>query len=166
MSGKVTDHGVRQPRITPVPSFVKKNDARGFTLIELMVVLVILGVLASLIVPRIMSRPEEARRIKARVDIQSLETALKLYNLDSGDYPTTEQGLQALIDPPATGMLPTKWRDGGYLEKRKLPKDPWGNDYIYLSPGTQGDFDLISYGADGELGGEGKDVDIVNWELE
>jgi general secretion pathway protein G len=144
----------------------KKFDARGFTLIELMVVLVILGVLASLIVPRIMSRPEEARRIKARVDIQSLETALKLYSLDSGDYPTTEQGLQALIEPPAVGVLPTKWRDGGYLEKRKLPKDPWGNDYIYLSPGTQGDFDLISYGADGELGGEGKDEDVVNWELE
>ena len=144
----------------------KKFDARGFTLIELMVVLVILGVLASLIVPRIMSRPEEARRIKARVDIQSLETALKLYSLDSGDYPTTEQGLQALIEPPSAGTLPKKWRDGGYLEKRKIPQDPWGNDYIYLSPGTQGDFDLISYGADGELGGEGKDVDIVNWELE
>jgi general secretion pathway protein G len=145
---------------------VRKFDARGFTLIELMVVLVILGVLASLIVPRIMSRPEEARRIKARVDIQSLETALKLYNLDNGDYPTTEQGLQALIEPPSTGTLSKKWRDGGYLEKRKIPQDPWGNDYIYLSPGTQGDFDLISYGADGELGGEGKDVDIVNWELE
>ncbi len=144
----------------------KKLDARGFTLIELMVVLVILGVLASLIVPRIMSRPEEARRIKARVDIQSLETALKLYNLDTGDYPTTEQGLQALIEPPSVGVLATKWRDGGYLEKRKIPKDPWGNDYIYLSPGTQGDFDLISYGADGELGGEGKDEDVVNWELE
>jgi general secretion pathway protein G len=144
----------------------KKFDARGFTLIELMVVLVILGVLASLIVPRIMSRPEEARRIKARVDIQSLETALKLYNLDTGDYPTTEQGLQALIEPPGTGVLPTKWRDGGYLEKRKIPQDPWGNDYIYLSPGTQGDFDLISYGADGELGGEGKDEDVANWELE
>ena len=146
--------------------YVRKFDARGFTLIELMVVLVILGVLASLIVPRIMSRPEEARRIKARVDIQSLETALKLYNLDNGDYPTTEQGLQALIEPPSTGTLSKKWRDGGYLEKRKIPQDPWGNDYIYLSPGTQGDFDLISYGADGELGGEGKDVDIVNWELE
>ena len=91
----------------------KKLDAHGFTLIELMVVLVILGVLASLIVPRIMSRPEEARRIKARVDIQSLETALKLYNLDNGDYPTTEQGLQALVEPPTTGTLPKNWREGG-----------------------------------------------------
>lgn len=144
----------------------KKFDAHGFTLIELMVVLVILGVLASLIVPRIMGRPEEARRIKARVDIQSLETAVKLYNLDNGDYPTTEQGLQALIEPPATGTLPKNWREGGYLEKGKLPVDPWGNEYIYLSPGSHGDFDIISYGADGEAGGEGKDADVVSWELE
>ena len=144
----------------------KKLDAHGFTLIELMVVLVILGVLASLIVPRIMSRPEEARRIKARVDIQSLETALKLYNLDNGDYPTTEQGLQALVEPPATGTLPKNWREGGYLEKGKIPEDPWGNEYVYLSPGSHGDFDLISYGADGEAGGEGKNADVVSWELE
>lgn len=146
--------------------FGKKLDAQGFTLIELMVVLVILGVLASLIVPRIMSRPEEARRIKARVDIQSLETALKLYNLDNGDYPTTEQGLQALVEPPATGTLPKNWREGGYLEKGKIPEDPWGNEYIYLSPGSHGDFDLISYGADGEAGGEGKNADVVSWELD
>jgi len=146
--------------------FAKKLDTQGFTLIELMVVLVILGVLASLIVPRIMSRPEEARRIKARVDIQSLETALKLYNLDNGDYPTTEQGLQALIEPPATGILPKNWREGGYLEKGKVPEDPWDNDYVYLSPGSHGDFDLMSYGADGEAGGEGKDADVVSWELE
>lgn len=144
----------------------KKFDAHGFTLIELMVVLVILGVLASLIVPRIMGRPEEARRIKARVDIQSLETAVKLYNLDNGDYPTTEQGLQALLEPPATGTLPKNWREGGYLEKGKIPEDPWGNEYIYLSPGSHGDFDIISYGADGEAGGEGKDADVVSWELE
>ena len=144
----------------------KKLDAHGFTLIELMVVLVILGVLASLIVPRIMSRPEEARRIKARVDIQSLETALKLYNLDNGDYPTTEQGLQALVEPPTTGTLPKNWREGGYLEKGKIPEDPWGNEYVYLSPGSHGDFDLISYGADGEAGGEGKNADVVSWELE
>ena len=144
----------------------KKLDAHGFTLIELMVVLVILGVLASLIVPRIMSRPEEARRIKARVDIQSLETAVKLYNLDNGNYPTTEQGLQALIEPPATGTLPKNWREGGYLEKGKIPEDPWGNEYVYLSPGSHGDFDIISYGSDGEAGGEGKDADVVSWELE
>lgn len=145
---------------------LKRIGHHGFTLIELMVVLVILGVLASLIVPRIMGRPEEARRIKARVDIQSLETALKLYNLDNGVYPTTEQGLQALVEPPSVGVLPKKWRDGGYLEKGKVPEDPWGNDYVYLSPGSHGDFDLISYGADGEAGGEGKDEDVVNWEIE
>jgi general secretion pathway protein G len=145
---------------------VKRIGHQGFTLIELMVVLVILGVLASLIVPRIMGRPEEARRIKARVDIQSLETALKLYNLDNGVYPSTEQGLQALVELPSAGVLPKNWRDGGYLEKGKVPEDPWGNEYIYLSPGSHGDFDLISYGADGESGGEGKDEDVVNWELE
>ena len=144
----------------------RKLSTQGFTLIELMVVLVILGVLASLIVPRIMGRPEEARRIKARIDIQSLETALKLYNLDNGDYPTTEQGLQALLEPPSTGVLPKKWREGGYLEKGKIQEDPWGNEYIYLSPGSQGDFDLISYGSDGEPGGEGKDEDVSNWDLE
>lgn len=144
----------------------RKLSTQGFTLIELMVVLVILGVLASLIVPRIMGRPEEARRIKAQIDIQSLETALKLYSLDNGDYPTTEQGLQALIEPPATGVIPKQWRQGGYLEKGKIPEDPWGNEYIYLSPGSYGDFDLLSYGADGELGGEGKDKDVSNWDLE
>lgn len=141
-------------------------NVRGFTLIELMVVLVILGVLATLIIPRIMGRPEEARRIKARVDIQSLETALKLYSLDNGAYPSTEQGLQALVEAPSTGVLPKAWRDGGYLEKGKVPKDPWGNEYIYLSPGNHGDFDLVSYGADGEPGGEGKDGDVANWDLE
>jgi general secretion pathway protein G len=144
----------------------KKMNIRGFTLIELMVVLVILGVLATLIIPRIMGRPEEARRIKARVDIQSLETALKLYSLDNGAYPSTEQGLQALVQAPSTGTLPKAWRDGGYLEKGKVPKDPWGNEYIYLSPGNHGEFDLVSYGADGEPGGEGKDEDVANWDLE
>lgn len=144
----------------------KKMNISGFTLIELMVVLVILGVLATLIIPRIMGRPEEARRIKARVDIQSLETALKLYSLDNGAYPSTEQGLQALVEAPSTGTLPKAWRDGGYLEKGKVPKDPWGNEYIYLSPGNHGEFDLVSYGADGEPGGEGKDEDVANWDLE
>ncbi len=143
-----------------------QSNIKGFTLIELMVVLVILGVLAGLIAPRIMGRPEEARRMKAKVQIQSLETALKMYNLDNGIYPSTEQGLEALVEQPTSGKLPKAWRDGGYLEKGKLPKDPWGGDYIYLSPGSHGSFDLVSYGPDGELGGDGKDSDINNWELE
>jgi general secretion pathway protein G len=142
------------------------TDRRGFTLIELMVVLVILGVLAGLIVPRIMNRPEEARRTKAKVQIQSLETALKLYNIDNGNYPTTEQGLQALVEAPSSGTLPSHWREGGYLEKGKVPKDPWGNDYVYLCPGLYGDFDITSYGADGAPGGEGKNEDINSWEIE
>ncbi len=139
---------------------------KGFTLIELMVVIVILGILAGLIIPRIMGRPEEARRMKAKVQIESIETALKLYKLDSGAYPTTEQGLQALIEPPTVGVLPKNWREGGYLEKGKVPADPWGNDYIYLSPGMHGYFDLTSYGPDGQPGGDGEDKDVNNWDLE
>ena len=113
-----------------------------------------------------MGRPDEARRMKAKVQIQSLETALQLYKLDTGNYPTTEQGLQALVEAPATGELAKSWREGGYLEKGQVPKDPWGNEYIYLSPGTRADFDIISYGADGVAGGEGKNEDINNWDLE
>ena len=105
---------------------------RGFTLIEIMVVMVILGILAGLIIPRIMGRPEEARRTKAQIQIESIETALKLYKLDNGSYPTTEQGLQALVEPPSVGKLASAWREGGYLEKGKVPKDPWGNEYVYL----------------------------------
>jgi general secretion pathway protein G len=149
-----------------MPTPVKRHNNAGFTLIELMVVMVILAILAGLIVPRIMGRPEEARRTKAAIQIQSLETALKLYNLDNGDYPTTEQGLQALVEAPSVGKLPTKWRQGGYLEKGRVPKDPWGNDFIYLQPGIQGDYDIISYGADGQQGGEGKDADLSNWDIE
>jgi len=146
---------------------MKRNlNNLGFTLIELMVVIVILGILAGLIVPRIMSRPEEAREAKARIQIESLETTLKLYRLDNGSYPSTEQGLQALTEPPEVGNLPGKWREGGYLEKGKVPKDPWGNEYIYLCPGMHNDFDLISYGADGEPDGEGKNSDITSWDIE
>ncbi len=141
------------------------TSSHGFTLIELMVVMVILGILAGLIVPRIMDRPEEARRTKAAVDIQALEQALKLYKLDNGRYPTTDQGLQALVDPPSVGKLAKKWRNGGYLDKSRVPKDPWDNDFVYIAPGLHGDFDLMSYGPDGEPGGEGIDADINNWEL-
>jgi len=143
-----------------------KRDSRGFTLIELMVVIVILGILAGLIIPRIMGRPEEARQMKARVQIESIETALRLYKLDNGSYPSTEQGLEALVEPPTVGELPRAWREGGYLEKGKVPKDPWGNAYVYLSPGIHGEYDLSSYGADGQPGGEGKDQDINSWELD
>ncbi len=138
----------------------------GFTLIELMVVIVILGILAGLIIPRLMGRPEEAKQLKARMQIESLETTLKLYKLDNGAYPDTEQGLQALVERPEAGNSPKKWREGGYLEKGKVPMDPWGNEFVYLSPGLQGDFDIVSYGADGVPGGEGKDKDISNWEID
>lgn len=138
----------------------------GFTLIELLVVLVIIGILAGYIGPKIMGHPEEAKRTKAALQIQGIETALKMYKLDNGMYPSTEQGLQALVEPPATGKLPAKWRDGGYLEKGKVPKDPWGEDFVYLSPGLQGDFDLSSYANDGEAGGEGDAKDINSWEIE
>src|SRR5208337_913576 len=144
----------------------KKNRQAGFTLIELMVVIVILGVLAGLIIPRIMGRPDEARQAKARIQMEALESALKLYKLDNGSYPTTEQGLNALVEAPTVGNIPKNWRQGGYLEKSKVPKDPWGNDFIYLSPGNHGDFDLTCLGADGEPGGEGVNKDINNWESE
>ena len=142
------------------------GNQRGFTLIELMVVIVILGILAGLIVPRIMGEPDKAKKLKARMQIESIGTALKMYKLDNGNYPSTEQGLQALVEPPSSGDVPKNWRKGGYLEKGKVPKDPWGNDFVYLSPGIHDDFDLISYGADGSSGGEDKDTDINSWEAE
>jgi len=139
---------------------------RGFTLIEIMVVIIILGILAMYVAPKLMGRPEEAKQVRARMDIAALETSLKLYKLDSGIYPGTEQGLQALVQKPESGVIPKKWRQGGYLEKGKVPKDPWGNDYVYLSPGLKGDFDIISYGADGVPGGENENKDINNWDTE
>jgi general secretion pathway protein G len=136
----------------------------GFTLIEIMVVIIILGILVGLIVPRFMEKPEKARIVKAQMQIESISAALKEYKLDSGDYPTTEQGLEALVEKPSIGKIPRKYPEKGYLAK--IPKDPWGNDYVYISPGEHGDFDLISYGADGEEGGEGKNGDVQSWEIE
>jgi len=143
-----------------------RRNERGFTLIEIMVVIIILGILASYVAVRLTGQTEEARRTQARVQIEAFETALELYKLDNGSYPSTEQGLQALVDLPTVGDLPRKWREGGYLQKGNVPKDPWGNDYIFLSPGLHGDFDIMSYGDDGGPGGEGKDKDVNNWELE
>jgi len=143
-----------------------RHKNQGFTLIELMVVIIILGILAMWVAPKIMGRPGEAKQVKARLDIQNLETALKLYKLDNGSYPSTEQGLQALVELPETGLVPKKWKKGGYLEKGRVPKDPWRNDFIYLSPGLKGDFDIICYGGDGVPGGEDENKDINNWEIE
>lgn len=142
------------------------QNQRGFTLIELMVVVVILGILAGLIVPRIMDRPEQAKRTKARIQMESISTALKLYQLDNGFYPSTEQGLEALVEKPDHGRVPNHWRGKGYLEKGKVPLDPWENPYIYISPGEHGDFDLISYGPDGVAGGEEDNRDIQSWDQE
>jgi general secretion pathway protein G len=131
-----------------------------------MVVVIILGILAMYIGPKLMGRTEQAKEVQTRVQIEGLETALKLYKLDNGFYPTTEQGLQALVERPDAENVSQNWRKGGYLEKGKVPKDPWGNEFIYLSPGIQGDYDITSYGADGVPGGEDEYKDINSWEIE
>ena len=136
---------------------------RGFTLLEVMVVVVILGILAALVVPKIISRPDEARALAARQDVASLMQALKLYRLDNQRYPSTEQGLQALVARPTSAPLAPNWKAGGYVER--LPKDPWGNPYQYLNPGVRGELDVFSMGADGAPGGEGNDADIGSWAL-
>ncbi len=141
---------------------IRRSD--GFTLIEIMVVLIIIGLLAGIVVPRLMGRTEEAKRTKTAVQIRNLQSALDLYKLDSGNYPTTDQGLQALVEKPAIGEIPKNWKEGGYIDK--IPKDAWGNNYIFISPGVHTDFDLYSYGADGEEGGDGKNADIQSWNLE
>ena len=144
----------------------KKNSEKGFTLIEIMVVIIILGILASFVAVNVVDRVEDAKRTKAQGQIEIFRSALKLYKLDNGSYPSTEQRLEALVSKPEVGTLPRKWREGGYLEGSKIPKDPWGNDYIYLSPGIYGDFDIMSYGDDNAQGGEGKDADVNSWEIE
>ncbi|MBU0484749.1 MAG: type II secretion system major pseudopilin GspG [Proteobacteria bacterium] len=143
---------------------VRVLGQKGFTLIEIMVVVVILSILAAIIVPRIMDRPDQARVVKARQDIRALESALKLYKLDNYVYPTTDQGLEALSVKPTDEPEPKKWKDGGYIDR--LPKDPWGGDYQYLSPGENGPIDIYSLGGDNQPGGEGINADIGNWDLE
>ena len=140
------------------------HNRKGFTLIEIMVVIVILALLAALVGPKLMGRTDDAKITDARVQIKNIETALKLYKLDNGNYPSTEQGLGALITKPTVGVIPNGYKDGGYLESKKVPKDPWGSDYLYISPGEHGDYDLFSYGFDGAKGGEGKNADITSWD--
>jgi general secretion pathway protein G len=134
--------------------------AQGFTLIEVMVVVVILGLLAAIIVPKVMSRPDEARAVAAKADLAAINQALKLYRLDNTIYPSTEQGLQALVQRPTTQPVPANWKQGGYLDR--MPKDPWGREYQYLNPGVRGEMDVFSFGADGQAGGEGNNADIYN----
>jgi general secretion pathway protein G len=139
---------------------------RGFTLIELMIVIVIMGILATLLIPRIMDRPEEARRLKAKMDIKSIESALKLYKIDCGSYPTTEQGLEALVKKPDIAPVPERWREGGYLDGNSVPKDPWNHPYYYASPTQDGkDYEIISYGKTGEPGGTGNDAEISSADI-
>lgn len=135
---------------------------RGFTLIEVMIVVVILGILASIIVPKIMGRPDEARATRTLQDIRAISAALDLYRLDNYNYPSTEQGLEALVTKPADLPEGTNWKKGGYLDQ--LPVDAWGKPYFYLKPGVHGEFDLYSYGADGVEGGADAGTDITNWD--
>jgi general secretion pathway protein G len=140
------------------------HNKQGFTLIEIMVVIVILALLAALVGPKLMGRADDAKITDARVQIKNIETALKLYKLDNGNYPSTEQGLVSLVTKPTVGVIPKNYKEGGYLESRKVPKDPWGTDYLYISPGEHGDYDLFSYGADSVKGGDGKNADITSWD--
>jgi general secretion pathway protein G len=145
--------------IGPRPAPGRQN---AFTLIEVLVVVAILGILAAIVVPRIMDRPDEAKRVAAKADIGAIVQALKLYRLDNGFYPSTDQGLAALVQRPTTQPVPGNWKQGGYLER--VPKDPWGGDYQYLSPGVRGEIDVFSLGADHVRGGEGSGADIGNWD--
>jgi general secretion pathway protein G len=159
-SRKHRHRGPLASRLTPRAC----RGTAGFTFIEIMVVVAILAILAALVVPRIMGRTDDAKRTAAKVQIRNIEGALQLYKLDNGVYPSTEQGLKALIEKPSVGVIPKKWKIGGYIPK--LPEDPWANPYKYLSPSPKGDYELISLGTDGEVGGEGINADIANWNLD
>ncbi len=147
--------------VLPLPRPPRRH--RGFTLIEIMVVIVILGILAALVVPRVLDRPDEARVVAARNDVAAIAQALKLYRLDNQRYPTTEQGLAALVSRPTVPPVPPNWKPNGYLER--LPKDPWGHPYQYLNPGLRGEIDVFSLGADGQPGGTGIDAEVGSWDL-
>jgi len=143
-------------------------DNKGFTLMELLVVVIILGILATYVGVKLVREPERARINQTKIQIQALEQALKMYQMDNGEYPSTEQGLKSLVEKPSTGSIPRNWKEGGYLEKNKVPKDAWDNDYIYMNPGLHNPngVDVFSYGPDGQPGGDGDNADIGNWESE
>ena len=169
---KCKEDGAQEPECTGeymrIPSTARRSNLpaqsiklrfqQGFTLIEILVVVSILAILGALVVPKIMDRPNDARVVAAKQDIGAIIAALKLYKLDNGRYPSAEQGLKALMEKPSSEPVPQNWKTGGYLEK--APQDPWGNGYVYLIPGLKGEMEVLSYGADGQAGGEGYDADI------
>ena len=159
MNVQINPHHVNNTRTSST-----STRQRGFTLIELMVVIVILGILAGLIVPRLTDKPEKAREVKAKMQIENLSMALKQFKLDNGFYPTTEQGLKALVEKPSIGKTPRNYPERGYMSQ--IPEDPWGSEYVYIAPGEHDEFDLMSLGADGEEGGDGFDADIKSWEIQ
>ncbi|MGW8271811.1 MAG: type II secretion system major pseudopilin GspG [Thermodesulfovibrionales bacterium] len=144
---------------------MRLREQRGFTLIEILVVVFILSLLAAVVAPRLIGRTDDAKIAAAKQQLSNLETALKLFKIDNGFYPSTEQGLEALVSKPSVGREAPNFREGGYLEKQEIPNDPWGNRYVYVSPGLHGDYDVMSYGADGVEGGEGVDADITSWNI-
>lgn len=155
----------RKERESRLPGGRDNSRSRGFTLLEIIVVVFILSLLVAIVAPKIMGRTDEAKVTAARVQIKNFETALKLFKIDNGFYPQTQQGLDALIEKPTTGRIPNKYRDGGYLDLNKIPLDPWGNPYVYVCPGIHGDYDILSYGGDGKEGGDGYDADITSWNM-
>jgi general secretion pathway protein G len=153
-------------RFIPQSAF-RNPHSKGFTLIEIMVVIIILGLLAGLVLPRFLGQEEKAKVEVARTQMRALEGALDAFKLDNGFYPATDQGLDALIKQPESGRIPTRWREGGYLKPARIPQDPWDKDYVYLSPGSEGrEYEIISYGADNEPGGEGNNADIESWKIQ
>lgn len=156
---------ITNSRISNFTFCILHSRRAGFTLIEIMVVVFIIGILLAIVAPRLISRTDDARVVKAKAQIKNFETALKLFKIDNGFYPSTEQGLESLVAEPSTGKIPKNYRQGGYLEQKKITLDAWGNPYVYISPGIQDDYDIICYGADGIPGGEGYDADITNWDI-
>jgi general secretion pathway protein G len=150
----------RGTRSCPQPA--RQPFSKGFTLIEILVVVVILGILAAIVVPKVMEYPGQARQTRAKADIEAIRSSLGMYKLDNFSYPSTEQGLDALVHKPSGAPDAPKWRAGGYMEK--VPQDPWGHPYLYLHPGVHGDIDVFTYGADGKPGGEGEDADVGSWD--
>ena len=159
-------HKGKMENSVPLCLCASAPDKKGFTLIEIMVVVVIIGLLVAIVSPKFMTQFEKAKVTQTKAQIRNLEQALKLFKLDNGFYPYTEQGLKALVEKPTIGKIPENYDEGGYLEKGKVPLDAWRNPFIYLSPGLNGDYDIISLGRDGKEGGEGFDADIYSWELE